>query len=64
MHSLLWQCCADAGIGGRFLTSLQARYQNAEAVPVLDLDGETLPPVKVECGVIQGSPLSRLLFKL
>ncbi len=62
VHSLLWQCCAEAGIGGRFLTSLQARYQNAEAV--LDLDGETLPPVKVECGVIQGSPLSCLLFNL
>lgn len=62
VHALLWQCCAEAGIGGRFLTSLQARYQNAEAV--LDLDGDTLPPVKIECGVIQGSPLSCLLFDL
>jgi hypothetical protein len=62
VHALLWQCCAEAGIGGRFLTSLQARYHNAEAV--LDLDGDTLPPVKVECGVIQGSPLSCLLFDL
>ena len=62
VHALLWQCCAEAGIGGRFLTTLQARYHNVEAV--LDLDGETLPPVRVECGVIQGSPLSCLLFNL
>ena len=62
LHQLLWKRCADLGIGGRFLTTLQALYHRAGAV--LDVDGELLEAVPVQCGVLQGSPLSPLLFNI
>jgi len=62
IHPLLWKRCADIGIGGRFLTTLQAMYH--EASVVLDIDGELLPPMPIEAGVLQGDPLSPLLFNI
>ena len=62
LHPILWQRCAEIGIGGRFLTTLQALYHRASAV--LDIDGTTLPAVPLECGVLQGSPLSCMLFNI
>ena len=50
------------GIGGRFLSALQAMYAGKKAV--LDVDGELLEPLDVECGVLQGNPLSPLLFNI
>jgi hypothetical protein len=62
LHPLLWKRCVDLGIGWRFLTTLQALYHRASAV--LDINGELLEAVPVECGVLQGSPLSPLLFNI
>jgi len=62
LHPVLWRLCAELGIDGRFLAMLQALYHNAAAV--LDVDGVQLPAVPLECGVLQGSPLSCLLFDI
>ena len=62
LHPVLWRLCAELGIDGRFLAMLQALYHNASAV--LDVDGVQLPAVPLECGVLQGSPLSCLLFDI
>ena len=62
LHPLLWERCIACGIGGRFLTTLQAIHYNVEAV--LDVDGVLSKKFKVECGVLQGNPLSPLLFNI
>jgi hypothetical protein len=62
LHPLLWERCIACGIGGRFLTSLQALHYNVKAV--LDVDGTYSNPFNVECGVLQGNPLSPLLFNI
>ena len=62
VHAILWKRCADKGIGGRFLTTLQAMYQGASAV--LDIDGLLLEPVPIEASVLQGNSLSSLLFDI
>jgi hypothetical protein len=62
LHPILWQKCIDRGIGGRFLSTLQAMYHQATAV--LELAGERLPPVPIECGVMQGNSLSPPLFNI
>ena len=61
-HVKLWARCAEMGIGGRFLSTLQAMYAGKKAV--LDVDGELLEPHDIECGVLQGNPLSPLLFNI
>ena len=62
LHPLLWKCCMDKGIGGHFLAALQAVYHEASAR--VDLKGELLNPVALLRGVLQGNPLSPLLFNL
>ena len=62
LHPLLWERCIACGIGGRFLTSLQALHYNVKAV--LDMGGAYSNPFNVECGVLQGNPLSPLLFNI
>jgi hypothetical protein len=63
LHPLLWKRCADIGIGGRFLSTLQALYDNASAR--LELDKFVVKPdVPIESGVLQGNPLSPLLFNI
>jgi hypothetical protein len=61
-HVKLWASCAKLGIGGRFLSTLQAMYAGKRAI--LDVDGELLDPQDIQCGVLQGNPLSPLLFNI
>jgi hypothetical protein len=61
-HVKLWSRCAELGIGGRFLSTLQAMYSGKQAR--LDVNGELLAPQDIECGVLQGNPLSPLLFNI
>lgn len=61
-HVKLWASCAEMGIGGRFLSTLQTMYADKKAV--LDVDGELLEPQEIQCGVLQGNPLSPLLFNI
>jgi hypothetical protein len=50
------------GIGGRFLSTLQAMHAGKKAV--LDVNGELLGSQDIETGVLQGNPLSPLLFNI
>ena len=62
IHAKLWARCIELGIGGCFLAALQAIYANKKAV--LDINGELLGEQDIEQGVLQGSPLSPLLFNI
>ena len=62
LHPLLWKTCIDKGIGGRFLAVMQDVYE--DAVAVLDVGGVLLDAVPLECGVLQGNPLSPILFNM
>ena len=62
LHPILWERCMSKGIGGLFLTTLQSLYHKTTAV--MDVGGELLPAVPVLCGVLQGNPLSPLLFNI
>ena len=62
LHPILWRKCLDRGIYGRFLTTLMAIYDAASMV--LELDGERSGPIAIECGVLQGNPLSPALFNM
>jgi len=61
-HPILWQRCIEKGIDGPFLATLQAIYYEAEAQ--VDLGGVLLTPAPLECGVLQGNPLSPPLFNI
>ena len=62
LHPLLWKRCIDKGVGGHFLAALQAIYHDASAV--VHADGELLAGVPLLRGVLQGNPLSPVLFNL
>ena len=62
LHPILWKRCLDIGIGGKCLAVLQAIYFNAHAQ--LDIGGTLLDPVLLECGVLQGNPLSPVLYNI
>ena len=62
VHVILWQRCVEHGIGGKFLSALQAMYHRATSV--LDVGDSVLEPVPIHCGVLQGSPLSPTLFNI
>jgi hypothetical protein len=62
VHPILWMKCAQKGIGGRFLAMLQAIYAGASAV--IDILGDLSKPIAIECGILQGNPLSPVLFNV
>ena len=62
LHPLLWKCCLDKGVKGRFLASLQAIYRQASAR--VHTAGELLDGVPLLRGVLQGNPLSPVLFNM
>ncbi len=62
LHPVLWKRCLDKGIGGHFLAALQAVYHEASAR--VHVDGELLPGVPLQRGVLQGNPLSPSLFNV
>ena len=62
LHPLLWKRCLSVGVGGKFLAALQAIYH--QAVSCVDAEGELLEGVPLLRGVLQGNPLSPLLFNL
>ena len=62
VHPILWMKCAQKGIGGRFLAMLQAIYAGASAV--IDILGDLSKPIAIECGILQGNPLSPILFNV
>ena len=61
-HAKLWARCIEMGIGGRFLSTLQAMHSGKKAV--LDVNGELIGSQDIETGVLQGNPLSPLLFNI
>jgi hypothetical protein len=61
-HAQLWSTLLRKGIGGRFLASLMALYNSASAT--LDVDGQLFGSIPIQRGVLQGNPLSPLLFNL
>jgi hypothetical protein len=62
IHPILWRKCIDRGVSGLFLASLQSIYH--EAVATVDINGVLLDPVDLQTGVLQGNPLSPLLFNI
>ena len=62
IHPILWKKCVDRGVSGRFLASLQAIYHGA--VAVVDVNGVLLDPIDLQTGVLQGNPLSPMLFNI
>ena len=62
LHPILWRKCIERGLFGRFLTTLMAIYHNASIV--LELGQERSAPIPIECGVLQGNPLSPALFNI
>jgi hypothetical protein len=62
LHPKLWARCAELGIGGRFLSTLQSMYARKKGT--VDINGELIGSHDIECGVLQGNPLSPLLFNI
>lgn len=62
LHPILWQRCMSLGIGGKFLAALQAIY--SDATSRVDVNGKLLDGVPLLRGVLQGNPLSPLLFNI
>ena len=62
LHPVLWHRCMDKGIGGKFLVAMQAFYD--EATARVDANGQLLDAVALLRGVLQGNPLSPLLFNI
>lgn len=62
LHPILWARCIEKGIGGTCLAALQGIYRAASAV--VSIGGELLDAVAIRRGVLQGSPLSPVLFNI
>lgn len=61
-HAQLWATLVRKGVTGRFLASLMALYTGA--VVTLDVNGKLMGRIPVQRGVLQGNPLSPLLFNI
>ena len=62
IRPLLYDRCIQIGIGGRFLSTIQALYKSPMAE--IEIGGNVIGAVPIERGLLQGSPLSPSLFNI
>ena len=62
IRPLLYDRCVQIGVGGRFLSTIQALYKSP--IAEIEIDGNVIGAVPIERGLLQGSPLSPSLFNI
>ncbi len=62
IRPLLYDRCIQIGVGGRFLSTIQALYKSPMAE--IEIGGNVIGAVPIERGLLQGSPLSPSLFNI